>query len=78
MERRYLILESSEERVDRTKKMVQDTCSAIEKVLIWSDEKIVTVEPQGDVQNDRIMAAMSASIRTPVRTVFSPQNLQGL
>lgn len=74
--RRKLILEAAKKnRLGRTEKILQKMCSASNKVIIWSDKKISTGEPKMNVQNGRILAASSANICPPVRTVFCFQQL---
>lgn len=71
MPRRHLFSEPlKKKRLNRTKKLLQAMRSAGEKVYIWSDGKIATVEQQVNVQNDKILAAYSASISLLARTVF--------
>lgn len=69
---------STETRLDRNKKMLQKTHSAGEKVVIWSDGKMSTVEPKVDAQKDRILAASCASIDPEVVNVFRRQNPAGV
>lgn len=42
--------------------MLQEIPSPGDKVFIWLDEKILTVDPQVNIQNNRILAASSARI----------------
>ena len=79
MQRRHLISSASKaKRLDRTKKMLEEMRSAGDKVFIWSDEKIFTVEPQINQQNDRVLAASSSCIDPAVRTVYRRQKPAGV
>lgn len=50
--------------------MLQEMRRAGEKAFTWSDQKIFTMEPQVNVQNDGILAAKAATIDPLVETVF--------
>lgn len=56
------LVASKNKRLSRTKNLLQEMRSANEKVFIWSNENIFTVEPPVNVQNDRIPTASSARI----------------
>ena len=53
--------------------MFEKINSAGDKAFIWSDEKIFTVEPQINQQNDRILADGSSGVDPAVRDRVSPQ-----
>ena len=79
MLRRHLISQGSKaKRLERTKKMLQAMRSAGDKVFIWSDEKIFTVEPQVNTQNDRVLATSSASVDPSIRTAYRRQKPAGV
>ena len=44
-------------------------CSAGDKVFLWSDEKIFTLEPQMNSQNEGMLSASSPSIALATQTV---------
>ena len=52
--------------------------SAGDKVFIWSDEKIFTVEPQVITENDRVLATSSASVDPSIRTAYRRQKPAGV
>ena len=56
-----------------SKIMFEKINSAGDKAFIWSDEKIFTVEPQINQQNDRILADGPSGVDPAVRTVFRRQ-----
>lgn len=57
-QRRHLISEASKKkRLDRGKKMLKEIERAGQKSIIWSDEKVFTVQAVNNPQNDRVYAA---------------------
>ena len=56
-----------------SKIMFEKINSAGAKAFIWSDEKIFTVEPQINQQNDRILTGGPSGVDPAVRTVFRRQ-----
>ena len=57
----------------KSKIMFEKINSAGDKAFTWSDEKIFTVEPQINQQNDRILADGPSGVDPAVRTVFRRQ-----
>ena len=54
MQHRHLTSAASKQRrLDRGKKMLEEMQGATDKVLVWSDEKIFTVEAVFNLQNDK-------------------------
>ena len=77
--RRHLTSQGSKaKRLERTKKMLQAMRSAGDKVFIWSDETIFTVEPQVNAQNGKVLATSSASVDPSIRTAYCRQKPAGV
>lgn len=58
--------------------MLEEIRSAGDKAFIWSDEKIFTVEPQINQQNDRVLGKSTSSIDPAIRTVYRRQKPAGV
>ena len=80
MQRRHFIsaASSKEKRLVRRKKILEEIRSAGDMILIWSDEKIFTVEARANFQNDRILSQNSTDIPVDDRTVFRHQKPAGV
>lgn len=79
MQRLHLIFATSKEkRLHRAKKILKEISSAGNKAFTWSDEKILTVQPQMNSQNDRVLADGPSSIDLAIRTVFRRQKPAGV
>jgi inhibitor of nuclear factor kappa-B kinase subunit alpha len=71
LQRRHLISAASKaKRLDRCKKMADEIQGAGDKVFIWSDEKIFTVEAVANIQNDRFLATSSDAVPEGARKLF--------
>ena len=79
MQCRHLISATSKQkRLDRGKKMLEEIQSATDKVFIWSDEKMFTVQAVMNSQNDRVYAANAGDLPEGSRTHFCRQKPAGV
>ena len=69
---------SKKKRLERGKKMLKKIRSAGNKVIIWSDEKIFTVEARANSQNDRILSRSPEDVPFGDRAVFHRQKPAGV
>ena len=58
--------------------MLEKISSAGNKVFIWSDEKIFTVQVVSNFQNDRIYAHYASELADGSRTVFRSKHPAGV
>ena len=78
IQRCHLISAASKaKRRSRAKKIMGEIRSAGEKVFIWSDEKIFTVESKLNSQNEWVLAASSSSIDPAARAINRRQKPAG-
>uniref|UniRef100_A0A3P8TI71 Paired domain-containing protein n=1 Tax=Amphiprion percula TaxID=161767 RepID=A0A3P8TI71_AMPPE len=79
MQHRQLISAASKKkRLDRGKMMLQEIQSATDKVMVWSDEKMFTVQAVVNSQNDRVYAHSAQHLPEGCRTHFHRQNPAGV
>ena len=77
-QRRHLISEASKKkRLDRAK-MLKEIERAGQKAIIWSDEKIFTVQAVNNPQNDRVYAANPSDLPEGSRTHLRRQKPTGV
>lgn len=69
---------SKQKRLDRGKKMLDDIKNSTDKVIIWSDEKIFSVQATLNSQNDRIYAAHTSDLPEGSRAHFRRQKPAGV
>ena len=79
MQRRHLISAASKQkRLDREKKMLEEIQNAADKVIIWSDEKMFTVQSVVNSQNDRVYAARAEDLPEGSRVHLRRQKPAGV
>ena len=74
MSRRHLISPASKQkRLVRSKRMLKEMEDAGGKAIVWSDEKMFTVETAANKQNDRVLSVDSNKLPEDVKHHFRRQ-----